>query len=239
MTLGASTCKRPPSCLWDRHAHRVLPRLHLHSPVLAVYCRLPRFLNGDSGLLLAAAAVPAGRLEDMFPGWVRFSSARRAEWVRAAEDGAPESYGVREEEKKEEEEEERRDVSTDAGSLRGLQSAYVWVCVRVCVYMCACVLRASEQGFPVRLVQCGAAEHPSAAKQPPDRVSCPSCSNDTHIHTRTHARTRTDWAGYKNTLQRRAVLLLPWQPQMSRQTSAEGSCVYSSLWEYTTRHFNC
>lgn len=46
----------------------------LHSPVLAVYCRLPRFLKGERGLLLAAAVVPGCMLEDMFP--VQFSSAR-------------------------------------------------------------------------------------------------------------------------------------------------------------------
>lgn len=38
----------------------------IHSPVL--YCRLPRFLKGERGLLLAAAVVPGVMLEDMFPG---------------------------------------------------------------------------------------------------------------------------------------------------------------------------
>lgn len=52
---------RPPSAV---------PVCH-HSPVLAVYCRLPLFLKGDKGLFLAPvppAEFPEVRLEDMFPG---------------------------------------------------------------------------------------------------------------------------------------------------------------------------
>lgn len=49
--------------------------------------------------------------------------------------------------------------STDAGSLESF-------CIQ-CKYVCVCVLRACEQGFPDWLVQHGAAEHPSAAKQAP------------------------------------------------------------------------
>lgn len=39
-----------------------------HSPVLVAYCRLPRFLKGDRGLLLAPDVVPVGTLVDMLPG---------------------------------------------------------------------------------------------------------------------------------------------------------------------------
>lgn len=52
---------RPPSAV---------PVCH-HSPMLAVYCRLPLFLKGDKGLFLAPvppAEFPEVRLEDMFPG---------------------------------------------------------------------------------------------------------------------------------------------------------------------------
>lgn len=38
--------------------------------MLAVYCRLPLFLYGDRGLFftpVAPAAVPEGKLEDIFP----------------------------------------------------------------------------------------------------------------------------------------------------------------------------
>lgn len=36
--------------------------------MLAAYCRLPRFLKGDRGLLLAPDVVPVGMLVDMLPG---------------------------------------------------------------------------------------------------------------------------------------------------------------------------
>lgn len=58
------------SCVAQRRA-RAPPGLKVplfHSPVLVVYCKLPRFLKGARGLFLAAAAVPGGRLVDMVPG---------------------------------------------------------------------------------------------------------------------------------------------------------------------------
>ncbi len=78
---------------------------------------------------------------------------RRAEWVRAAEDGASESYRVREEEKEEEEEEEekredraekgeegeeRRDVAQMLGAWGGLIAVSVCVCVSVRESVCVC-----------------------------------------------------------------------------------------------------
>lgn len=54
---------------------------------------------------------------------------------------------------------------------------------RICF---VCVLRAYEQGFPDGLFQCGAAEHPSAAKQAPPRWNARAWAaphTQTHIHT--------------------------------------------------------
>lgn len=147
---------RPPSAV---------PVCH-HSPVLAVYCRLPLFLKGDKGLFLAPvppAVFPEVRLEDMFPGlagsnwekksWVSQSCGWRSADKRHSERGQERRPGT-----------DRRGEegwSTDAGSLR----ESVPVSVFVCVYMrllCGC-----EQGFPEWLVQRGAAEHPSASEQSP------------------------------------------------------------------------
>lgn len=65
------SCEIHSSVTGTTHSNRPLspsPR-SLHSPaVLAAYCRLPRFLKGERGLLLVPVAVPWGRLEDMIPG---------------------------------------------------------------------------------------------------------------------------------------------------------------------------
>lgn len=115
---------RPPSAV---------PVCH-HSPVLAVYCRLPLFLKGDKGLFLAPvppAEFPEVRLEDMFPGlagsnwektiWVSQSCGWRSGDKRHSERGQERRPGT-----------DRRGEegwSTDAGSLRESVPVSVFVCV--------------------------------------------------------------------------------------------------------------
>lgn len=109
----------------------------LHSPVLAAYWRLPRFLNGERGLFFAPVTVPEGRLEDIFLGrMVQIGSdgKRRAEWVRAAEDGASDIYRVREEE-------EKGGGGGHAGEKRldVAQMLEAWGAFAVSINMCVCV----------------------------------------------------------------------------------------------------
>lgn len=81
--------------------------------MLAAYCRLPRFLKGDRGLLLEPDAVPGGMLVDMLPLSVQ----------RGLTEGEPSATDRRRDREDEEEEEEKKRggerYSTDAGSLGG------------------------------------------------------------------------------------------------------------------------
>lgn len=118
---------RPPSAV---------PVCH-HSPVLAVYCRLPLFLKGDKGLFLAPvppAEFPEVRLEDMFPG-LAGSNWEKKSWVS-------QSCGWRSGDKRHSERGQERRPGTDrrgrmehrCWEFKGVgasQGVRVWVCVDV------------------------------------------------------------------------------------------------------------
>lgn len=89
--------------------------------MLAAYCRLPRFLKGDRGLLLEPDAVPGGMLVDMLP-----LSAQRG-----LTEGEPSATDRRRDREDEEEERKRggERYSIDAGSFRGVVAVGVRACV--------------------------------------------------------------------------------------------------------------
>lgn len=153
-------------------------------------------------------------------GWVKESwvsqSCRRRSVGELQSEKAGGGEGGRGEERQKEE--GKGGCGTDDRSLRGFdcsQRKSVYMCVYVCV-----MLRACEQGFPKWLVQCWAAEHPSAAKQ------APPPPKDSHAWAAALMKEGVWWRGLasphaththtvQNTQrQQSAVLLLPWQPQI-------------------------
>lgn len=129
--------KEVPAYLQKRSGQVLRWHPNHHSPVLAAYCRLPRFLKGDRGLPLAPEVVPVGMLVDMLSG-----SAQRG-WIdwelcESSEDGVSEGQrrqgegGV---------EEGRRKMQHRCWELQG-------GCCSQLAYVRACVLRDYEQGFP-------------------------------------------------------------------------------------------
>lgn len=157
---------RPPSAV---------PVCH-HSPVLAVYCRLPLFLKGDKGLFLAPvppAEFPEVRLEDMFLGlagsnwekksWVSQSCGWRSGDKRHSERGQERRPGT-----------DRRGEegwSTDAGSLRESVPVSVFVCERV--WMWAGISRVVGAAWG-----CGASLCIGTVPAPSERLPCLSCSTE-------------------------------------------------------------
>lgn len=102
--------------------------------------------EGGKGLVFGPrgpGGAPRGQVGGHVPrlcgsGWFRW----RAEWVRAAEDGASESYRARKQEEEKEEEErndrkrkEREDVAQMTGAWGGL----IAVSVNLCICVCTCV----------------------------------------------------------------------------------------------------
>jgi len=152
---------------------------NLHSPVLAAYCRLPRFLKGERGLFLAPVAAPGGRLEDMLwvPGCV-------VQAVKGKGELSPSCRGLSVRELTRRKERRGRRCSTDAGCLRRYDcSQRKCVYLSVCVCLCAtCVLH------PDWLVQ-RASLCSETNPAPSERLSCGSCSADGGWgagHTHTH-----------------------------------------------------
>lgn len=178
---------------------------NLHSPVLAAYCRLPRFLKGERGLFLAPVAAPGGRLEDMLwvPGCV-------VQAVKGKGELSPSCRGLSVRELTRRKERRGRRCSTYAGCLRRYdcsQRKCVYLCVFVCVCVSVCYVCATS-----RLVGPACITMQRNKPRPLRKALVRELQRWWRLRGGTHTYTRQP-----------AVLLLPWQPQI--MSNSETSCV--------------